>query len=108
MTASPDPTDLSAMLAGLFASGRAADIVLGVLLAEGAVLMALALRRGASCLPVLANVAAGAFLVLALRGALLHEPWPVVALPLLLSFAAHGAELAFRSRGATLRAHGQA
>src|SRR6476659_9834869 len=88
---------LAGVLSDLFASGRIALLVLGVMLVEGVVLLALARRSGAVRLfPIAANLASGACLVLALRAALVDAPWTLTALWLGLSFAAHAADLVSR------------
>ncbi len=75
---------------GFFASGRAIDLVLLVMLAE-----AVWLRwRGRASLPdIIRALLPGAFLLLAVRAALTGAPWPLVALPLLLSLPAHLADI---------------
>jgi hypothetical protein len=77
-------------LEAFFASGRAIDLVLLVLLAE-----ALWLRwRGRAPLPdILRALLPGAFLLLAVRAALTGAPWPLIALPLILSLPAHLADI---------------
>lgn len=66
----------------LFASGRAADLVLAVLLLEAAFLTWRHARSGAGPPPrVFAPmIGAGILLVLALRCALTGAPWPWIAL----------------------------
>jgi hypothetical protein len=78
-------------LAWLFASGRIADVILGLIAIEAALLIALKRWRGIGpSLPVtLVTVVSGALLILAVRGALMGAPWPVVAMPLTLSMFAH-------------------
>jgi uncharacterized membrane protein YjjP (DUF1212 family) len=85
-------------VAGFFASGAAADLILLILAAEAVLLRAT--RRMTAAGAILA-VLPGALLVLALRAALTGADWPWIALPLALSFPAHLADLA--GRGARAR-----
>ena len=62
-----------------------ADVVLLVMLAEGAMLA----RNGRGWAVAATALLPGALLVLALRAALGGASWPLVALPLTLSFPAH-------------------
>jgi len=79
----------------LFASGRAADIVLAVLVIEAMVLTVLHARSGAGPPPrVFAPmIGAGVLLVLALRCALTGAPWPWIALLLSGGGAVHAVDL---------------
>lgn len=79
----------------LFASGRAADIVLAVLVIEAIVLTARHARSGAGPPPrVFAPmIGAGVLLVLALRCALTGAPWPWIALLLSGGGAVHAVDL---------------
>lgn len=74
---------MSDTLARLFASGRAVDIVLGVLAIEALWLIA---RRRRDVLPALLP---GALILLAVRAALTESEWWVVAGWLALSLPAH-------------------
>jgi hypothetical protein len=75
---------------GFFASGRAIDLVLAVLVLEALWLW----RRGRAPLgDIVRALLPGAFLLLAVRAALTGAPWPLVALPLLLSLPAHLADI---------------
>ncbi|QYU69011.1 hypothetical protein J4558_02375 [Leptolyngbya sp. 15MV] len=76
----------------LFESGRAADIVLAVLLLEALWLV----RKGWSVADVVAMLAPAALIVLGLRAALTGAAWYWVAIPLALSLPAHLADLARR------------
>ncbi|QIQ85439.1 hypothetical protein [Erythrobacter sp.] len=79
----------------LFESGHAADVILAVLALE-----ALWLRRGGwSWMEMLGLLGPAALIVLALRGALTGAPWPVIALPLLLSLPLHLLDLKTREKG---------
>jgi hypothetical protein len=87
-------------VSGLFASGRVVDLVLALMVLEGALLFWLR-RRSARGVPVgemLAFLLAGACLLLALRAALVGASWPWVALPLAGAFAAHLTDLGLRWR----------
>lgn len=78
----------------LFASGRAADIVLLTLLIEAAWLVA----RGWRIVDVFVMLAPAALIVLGLRAALIGSAWPWIAAPVALSFPVHLADLARRRR----------
>lgn len=75
-----------------FASGHAADLVLIVLAGEFAWLV----MRGGKALDVALALGPAVFIILALRGALTGADWPLIALPLALSFPVHIADLARR------------
>jgi hypothetical protein len=79
----------------LFTSGRAADIVLAVLVIEAFVLTVRHARSGAGPPPrVFAPmIGAGVLLVLALRCALTGAPWPWIALLLSGGGAVHAVDL---------------
>jgi hypothetical protein len=87
-------------MAELFASGRIIDLILGLVVVE---VMALALWRRFGTGPdlggLVANLASGGFLLLAVRAALVDAPWEWVALALLGSLLAHLADLYGRWRG---------
>jgi hypothetical protein len=82
-------------LGALFASGRAVDLVIALTICEGLLLAWLRRRtgRGLTPLDILGNLAAGVFLMLALRAALTGEAWPAIALFLFLALLAHLADL---------------
>lgn len=82
---------MAAALPALFASGHAVDIVLAVLALEFAWLVR---RCGWSARAALLRLAPGALMLLGVRAALTGEPWYAIALPLLLSFPIHLADLA--------------
>ncbi|MCJ2136151.1 hypothetical protein MKK69_19205 [Methylobacterium sp. J-026] len=85
----------------LFASGRIIDGIL-LLVAGEAILLAWLRRRGGPPLPaLLANLASGAALMLALRSALVAAGWINVAGWLLAGLVAHLADLGLRFRAAT-------
>jgi hypothetical protein len=70
--------------------------VLIVILAE---LIWLTTRAGWGFTDALIRLLPGALMMVALRGALTGMEWPWIAVPLLLSFPAHLADLARRSTG---------
>lgn len=76
----------------LFASGHVVDLVLAVLAAEFAWLV----MRGNRALDVGLGLGAAVLMMLALRGALTGAGWPWIALPLVLSFPLHLADLGRR------------
>lgn len=82
----------------LINSGRIAEIILVVMLLEAVIVGLVALKRDdAFGLPgYLAGLAAGAFLVLALRAALAGSGWMQIAVFLACSLLAHVAELFVR------------
>lgn len=82
----------------LFRSGHVADWIIGMMALE-----ALALGvyhrltgRGVAALSLLANLAAGVCLLLALRAALTDQPWPWVAIALSASLLGHLLDLSQR------------
>ncbi|NIJ08422.1 hypothetical protein FHS31_002039 [Sphingomonas vulcanisoli] len=79
----------------LFGSGHAVDIVLAVIAVE---LVWLVTRSGWRLVDALLRLAPGALMLLALRAALTGQAWYAIALPLMLSFPAHLADLANRPR----------
>ena len=92
---------IDGLFAALFASGRIVDGIL-LLVAAEALLLAWLSRRGGPALPaLLANLASGAALMLALRAALVGAGWIAVAGWLLAGLLAHCADLGLRFRSAT-------
>lgn len=84
----------------LFDSGRAADLILAVLVIEG-VALALYHRitgRGLALSAVLPFLLAGAAFALSLRAAMTGAGWHLVAAPLLAALVAHLWDLAGRWR----------
>jgi hypothetical protein len=79
----------------IFAGGRVVDFVLAVMLVEAVALAAYHRRTGRGLAPVaiVPNLAAGAALLLALRGALVGAGWGWIALALAGALAAHLADL---------------
>ncbi|MGQ3230786.1 MAG: hypothetical protein ACT6R2_18060 [Blastomonas fulva] len=76
-------------VSAFFASGHAADLILAVLAAEFVWLA----MRGGKPLDVALALGPAVFIVIALRGALTGADWPLIALPLMLSFPVHIADL---------------
>lgn len=84
----------------LFASGRAADLVLAVLALEG---LWLRLGKGWSLVRIAGLIGPAVCLVLALRAALMTAGWEWVALPLTLALPLHLIDLRSRlARGCDL------
>ncbi len=83
-----------------FASGRVADVILAVMIAEFLALAILHGRTGRGVPPrdLLVMLLAGGSLVLALRAVLTGAGWPVAAACLVLALVAHLADLARRWR----------
>jgi hypothetical protein len=79
----------------LFASGHAADIVLGVIALELVWLVTAGRWRAVDAL---LRLAPGALMLLALRAALAGLEWYWIALPLLMSFPVHLADLSRHKR----------
>ncbi|MBA9063485.1 MULTISPECIES: hypothetical protein [Methylobacterium] len=93
---------MEGLLAPLFASGRIVDGILLLVAGEALVLAWLVRRRGGPPLPsLLANLASGAALMLALRAALVGDGWIAVAAWMLAGLVAHLADLGLRFRTAT-------
>lgn len=82
-------------MARLFASGHAVDIVLAVIVVELAWLITWGGWRSADAL---LRLGPGALMLVALRAALIGQHWYWIALPLMLSFPIHLADLANRAR----------
>ncbi len=73
-----------------FASGRAIDLVLAVMLIE---MLLLWRRRRSDPLSILLAVLPGMLILLALRFAITGAPWPVIAGLLLASWPVHLADI---------------
>jgi hypothetical protein len=86
------------MLSAVFGSGLVADLLLGFMLVEAVSLFAYHRRTGHGLAPVdlACSLAAGAFLVLALRAALTDAWWGWIALALTGALGAHLTDLARR------------
>ncbi|GJD56677.1 hypothetical protein MTDSW087_02813 [Methylobacterium dankookense] len=93
---------LGHLFAPLFESGRIADAIL-LLVAAEALLVALLPGRLGPRAPLLAGLAAGAGLLLALRATLVGAPWPWIAAALAAAFAAHLTEMGLRRAEALRR-----
>ena len=78
-------------MADLFASGRIADLILALMAIEAVALLiyCVATGRRSAMADVLPNLAAGACLILALRGALISAPWPMIASALAGALVSH-------------------
>jgi len=87
-------------LAELFASGLILDVIIGLVVAEGLLLVAYHRVTGRGPLPAdtLSNLAAGLCLMLALRAALVDAHWGWIGLWLFGSLIAHFVDLGRRWR----------
>lgn len=78
----------------LMQTGAIADIVIAVMIVEGLLLLALRSRlRNFRAYEVIAMLAAGLFLVLALRATLTGAGWQWVAIFLTAAYVAHALDL---------------
>ncbi|MDP4003787.1 hypothetical protein [Methylobacterium sp. NEAU K] len=84
----------------LFASGRIVDGILALVAVEALLLAWLCRRAGLPLTALLANLASGAALMLALRAALVGAAWTSVAAWMLAGLFAHLADLGLRFRAA--------
>jgi len=82
----------------LFDTGRIIDLILAVFAIEAIIATVWLRRAGRPTLGLLANVAAGACLLLGVRAALIGSDWPFVALWIGLSLPFHLVDLASRWR----------
>jgi hypothetical protein len=84
----------------LLASGRAVDLILALMAVEAIALLVLWRRRGRGVPPaqLIANLAAGASLLLALRAALTGAHWAWLGVWLTTALIAHLADLGLRWR----------
>jgi low temperature requirement protein LtrA len=85
-------------VAELFATGRAVDGILALMLIESIALILIGrkLRRPMPAAQVLVSIGAGAALLLALRAALLGFAWQWISLCLMAALAAHLLDLRYR------------
>jgi F0F1-type ATP synthase membrane subunit a len=83
-----------------FASGRAVDLILGLMVLEisGLAIYRQKTGRGVSVSRLAGNMLAGAFLLLAVRAALTGAAWPWIAGFLLAGLLGHFIDLAQRWR----------
>lgn len=97
-------------MAELFESGRVIDLILALLALEAAVLaiVSLAWPRHLPLAGLLLNIAAGGFLLLALRSVLLGAEWVVTGAWLAAAFVAHVGDLLQRLRSHASYADGSA
>ncbi|AHE55328.1 hypothetical protein [Sphingomonas sanxanigenens] len=82
-------------MAWMFASGHAVDIVLAVILVELGWLVG---RAKWTLADAVMRLAPGVLMLIALRAALTGLDWRWIALPLIVSFPVHLADLARRTR----------
>ncbi len=85
-------------MAELFASGRMIDLILALTVIEGMGLAFYHRRTGRGPTPpaLLGTLLPGLFLMLTVRGAIVGEEWPWLALYLLAALIAHVSDLARR------------
>ena len=90
-------------MSALFSSGRAVDLVLGIIALEAAGLLFWRWRRGRGpgALAVFGLLAPGALILLALRAALVGAAVEWIALFLAASFPVHLLDVSLRLRGAS-------
>lgn len=93
---------------GYLHSGRALDLILGVILIEALVLARLWPRRGLGLLDVVGSLLSGALLVGALRCAVTKSSSGAILLLLCASFPAHLFDLCRRWQGAKPRPDSEA
>jgi len=99
---------MEALLASWFASGRIVDAILLLVAVEALALAWIGRRRGLPLPSLLANLASGAALMLALRAALVGAGWIAVAGWMLAGLVAHLADLNLRFRAATAQRRSRA
>lgn len=87
-------------MTALFTSGRIVDLILAMVVLEALVLLAYKFLtgRGIAAVSLLINLLAGAFLLMALRSALIESYWAWTAAWLAAALFAHVADLAQRWR----------
>jgi hypothetical protein len=92
-------------MADLFANGQIVYVALVAIGLEGAILTWARWQKGTGLelLDVLGNLLAGAFLLLALQGALTGAPWLYTAALMTASFPAHLYDLGRRARTYNIR-----
>lgn len=82
----------------IFTGGHIADLILGIMILEGIVLIVLRRRTGVRVLDIVLTLLPGILLALALRAALTDASWIWIGLPLALAFPVHIADLRRRWR----------
>jgi hypothetical protein len=88
-------------MSGIFANGHIVDAILVLVGLEGLFLVAITTRGrgfGTALLSVVPNLLSGAFLLLALRAALVEAQWSWIAVFLALALIAHLADILARAR----------
>jgi len=90
-------------MTALFLDGRAIDAIVALIAIEGCILVTWRARTGLGppIAAVIANLLAGASLLLALRAALTGASLEAISACLIIAFAAHVADLAGRWRTAS-------
>jgi hypothetical protein len=90
--------EAAGVIGAWFADGRIVWLILALVLVEAVLLIALRMRTGRDIrpLPLIANLAAGGLLMLAIRAALLDQPWIWVGLFMALALIAHLTDIASR------------
>ena len=85
-------------LQSLIQSGRAADILIAVMMFEAVALglFRLITGRGFAVRLIISNLMAGLFLTLALKASLIGAPWPWTAASLAAAGVAHALDLVVR------------
>ncbi len=89
----------------MFETGGVILVILGLVVIEAAALAVFHQRtgRGIPLLPMLANLAAGGCLMLAIRAALLDQDWPMIGMFMGLALIAHLLDFGSRLRLAPKR-----
>lgn len=77
-------------MTAFFASGHAVDLVIAVMLVEAVILR---VRRRGDGMAIVLTFVPGLLILLGLRAALVGADWPLIALPLALSFPVHLVDL---------------
>lgn len=82
-------------MGALFASGRAADLILAIMAVE---LVWLVVSRRMAALEAVGLIVPGMLIVVGLRGALTGAAWPWISAPLALALPVHMLDLRARLR----------
>ena len=80
----------------LFVSGRIIDAILVLIAVEIAAIMALRSRNGLRVTPLIANIGAGASLMIALRISLTSGDWHWIAVCLFVALVFHAIDVVLR------------